>query len=77
MELITKYIFALFWLFVAVYLTYLDKEYPESQPTDDIVYWIVWWYIAFVFAWPRVVGDVIEKVVTKISDFSINFKKDE
>lgn len=77
MEAIIKYTFALFGLFVAVYLSYLDKSYPESKPTDNIVFWLIGWYIAFVFAWPTAVWKALERVSNKISGFNISFKKDE
>ena len=76
MELFTKYTFALFWLFVAVYLTFLDKKYPEAAPTNNIVFRLIWWYIAFVFAWPEYVGKALNKWVSKLSDFTVWFKKD-
>lgn len=77
MENLAKYIFWLLGLCVAVYLVILDKKYPETK-TNDIAFWLIGGYISFVFAWPKSVGNAIDKVLDKVSDFSVSFQnKDE
>lgn len=80
MELITKYWFMILWsgiwLALVAYLVNLDKEYPDT-PTNPIAYYIVWWYIFFVCAWPDAVGKALQKIADKVSNFTISFKKDE
>lgn len=74
--LLVKWLLAFLWLATIWYLVRLDKQFPDSTPTDNVVYYIIGGYIIFVFAWPEWVEEIIRAIANKIW-FINNPKKDE
>ncbi len=51
--MLTRYITALFWLFVLLWLTLIGSKTPVDNQMPDIVYYIVALFIVWVLAWPE------------------------
>ena len=76
MEETTRMIFWLLGVLSMLAVLYIERKYPEGNPIDETVYWIIGGYIVFVFAWPRGVKSALNKVIDKVWDFSISVNKD-
>lgn len=51
--MLTRYITALFWLFVLLWLTRIGNQSPVENQMPDIAYYIVALFIVWVLAWPE------------------------
>jgi len=51
--MLTRYITALFWLFVLLWLTWIGSKSPADNQMPDIAYYIVALFIVWVLAWPE------------------------
>ena len=68
--MLTRYITALFWLFVLLWLTRIWNQSPIENQVPDIAYYIVALFIVWVLAWPEWILAILQFKNKNVKDWT-------